>query len=239
MGLPLSPLLLGRAGQLFLVLPLTGFVLGLLAGVVCVLRWGLPIASRSVWFCARPKRRKIAPAGPCSGWMRGIVTGDAARSRTMRCAPGLWAPLTGVECGASSVRTAASGARHRMHSVAGSSSAARSGLLRAMRVLVVLAHRMRSVVVCPVGGTASPAGAHPWQGWKFSAGWEAQGIHDVVLVQSDVMVEIAVSVARDRAGRWRHLVRPHRIRTDIDVWQVPCSKRTMLRAERGGALVIV
>ncbi|CAL9676440.1 hypothetical protein SUDANB178_07788 (plasmid) [Streptomyces sp. enrichment culture] len=34
-------------------------------------------------------------------------------------------------------------------------------------------------------------------------------------------MEVAVDVARDSAGRWRHPVRPHRIRMDIDVAQVP------------------
>ncbi|MFE2969329.1 hypothetical protein ACFXKC_37815 [Streptomyces sp. NPDC059340] len=28
-------------------------------------------------------------------------------------------------------------------------------------------------------------------------------------------------VARDSAGRWRHPARPHRVRTDVDVAQVP------------------
>ncbi|WP_435838599.1 ATP-dependent DNA ligase [Streptomyces achromogenes] len=36
-----------------------------------------------------------------------------------------------------------------------------------------------------------------------------------------MVMEVAVDVARDSAGRWRHPVRPHRIRTDIDVTQVP------------------
>ncbi|WP_433917375.1 ATP-dependent DNA ligase [Streptomyces canus] len=30
-----------------------------------------------------------------------------------------------------------------------------------------------------------------------------------------------VDVARDSAGRWRHQARPHRIRADIDVQEVP------------------
>jgi hypothetical protein len=34
-------------------------------------------------------------------------------------------------------------------------------------------------------------------------------------------MEVAVDVARDHAGRWRHPARPHRVRTDIDVQQVP------------------
>jgi hypothetical protein len=43
----------------------------------------------------------------------------------------------------------------------------------------------------------------------------------VHLVQPDVVVEVAVDVARDAAGRWRHPARPHRVRTDVDVTQVP------------------
>ncbi|MFG2934235.1 ATP-dependent DNA ligase [Streptomyces achromogenes] len=36
-----------------------------------------------------------------------------------------------------------------------------------------------------------------------------------------VVIEAAVDLARDDAGRWRHPIRPHRIRTDADVRQVP------------------
>ncbi|MGW0885846.1 ATP-dependent DNA ligase [Streptomyces sp. NPDC002671] len=68
---------------------------------------------------------------------------------------------------------------------------------------------------------APPVGAHPWQGWSFSAGWGTQRTLDVALVQPDVVLEVAVDVARDSAGRWRHPVRQHRIRTDVGVRQVP------------------
>ncbi|MFH9405316.1 hypothetical protein ACH4JS_37005 [Streptomyces sp. NPDC017638] len=68
-----------------------------------------------------------------------------------------------------------------------------------------------------------PMGAHPWQGWTFSAGWWAQRALDVVLVEPEVVLEVAVGVARDRAARRGHPVRPHRIRTDIGVAQVPLS----------------
>lgn len=67
----------------------------------------------------------------------------------------------------------------------------------------------------------SPTGAHPWQGWMFSAGWGTQRALNVLLVEPNVVMEVAVDVARDSAGRWRHPVRPHRIRTDVDVAQVP------------------
>ncbi|MGV9937830.1 ATP-dependent DNA ligase [Streptomyces olivaceoviridis] len=36
-----------------------------------------------------------------------------------------------------------------------------------------------------------------------------------------MVMEVAVDVARDSAGRWRHPVRPHRIRPDVDAAQVP------------------
>ncbi|MEU7306348.1 hypothetical protein AB0950_36330 [Streptomyces sp. NPDC007189] len=44
---------------------------------------------------------------------------------------------------------------------------------------------------------------------------------DVHLVQPEAVMEVAVDVARDSSGRWRHPARPHRIRTDVDVAQVP------------------
>lgn len=66
---------------------------------------------------------------------------------------------------------------------------------------------------------APPRGAHPWTGWTFSAGWGTQRTLDAVLVQPDVVME--VDVARDSAGRWRHPARPHRIRGDVDVQEVP------------------
>ncbi|GAA4340838.1 ATP-dependent DNA ligase [Streptomyces venetus] len=66
-----------------------------------------------------------------------------------------------------------------------------------------------------------PHGAHPWTGWTFSAGWGTQRTLVVVLVQPEVVLEVDVDVARDSAGRWRHPARPHRIRADIDVQEVP------------------
>jgi ATP-dependent DNA ligase len=66
-----------------------------------------------------------------------------------------------------------------------------------------------------------PSTAHPWEGWTFSAGWGTQRILDVRLVQPGVVMEVAVDVARDAAGRWRHPARVHRVRTDIDVDRVP------------------
>ncbi|MEU3297417.1 ATP-dependent DNA ligase [Streptomyces longwoodensis] len=65
-----------------------------------------------------------------------------------------------------------------------------------------------------------PAGAYPWQGWTFSAGWGTQRTLDIVLVEPAVVLEVAADVARDGAGRFRHPARPHRIRTDVEVGQV-------------------
>ncbi|WP_240812799.1 hypothetical protein [Streptomyces sp. DASNCL29] len=62
---------------------------------------------------------------------------------------------------------------------------------------------------------------HPWTGWTFSAGWETRRTLDAVLVQPDVVMEVDVDVAGDSAGRWRHPARPHRIRSDVDVQEVP------------------
>jgi ATP-dependent DNA ligase len=65
-----------------------------------------------------------------------------------------------------------------------------------------------------------PAGPHPWDGWTFSAGWGTQRTLDVILVRPDTVMEVAVDAARD-GGRWRHPARTHRIRTDLNITQVP------------------
>ncbi|MEV7995368.1 hypothetical protein AB0O67_26760 [Streptomyces sp. NPDC086077] len=67
----------------------------------------------------------------------------------------------------------------------------------------------------------APAGVHPWTGWTFSAGWGTRETLDVQLVQPDIVMEVAVDVARDAAGRWRHPVRAHRVRTDVAAAQIP------------------
>ncbi|MEU5893526.1 hypothetical protein ABZ835_42905 [Streptomyces sp. NPDC047461] len=41
------------------------------------------------------------------------------------------------------------------------------------------------------------------------------------LVAPEVVAEVAVDVARDSAGRWRHPVRLTRIRTDMEPGEVP------------------
>ncbi|MEU5117210.1 ATP-dependent DNA ligase [Streptomyces longwoodensis] len=40
-------------------------------------------------------------------------------------------------------------------------------------------------------------------------------------MEPTVVLEVAVDVAQDAAGRFRHPARPHRIRADIDIAQVP------------------
>ncbi|WP_228978590.1 hypothetical protein [Streptomyces sp. DH12] len=50
----------------------------------------------------------------------------------------------------------------------------------------------------------APAGGHPWEGWTFAAGWGTTRVLDVLLVQPEVVLEVAVDTARDAAGRWRH-----------------------------------
>ncbi|MEU2518867.1 hypothetical protein ABZ732_08785 [Streptomyces pseudogriseolus] len=70
------------------------------------------------------------------------------------------------------------------------------------------------------GWLAPPTGAHPWTGWTFSAGWGTQDTLHVHLVQPNVVMEVAVDVARDASGRWRHPARPHRVRPDVDVQDV-------------------
>jgi hypothetical protein len=44
--------------------------------------------------------------------------------------------------------------------------------------------------------------AHAWQGWTFSAGWGTQRTLDVYLVQPDIVMAIAIDVARDATGRF-------------------------------------
>jgi hypothetical protein len=65
----------------------------------------------------------------------------------------------------------------------------------------------RSTTLSPVAGRAladqlaPSAGTHPWTGWTFSGGWGTQRTLDVHLVEPDVVLEVAVDVARD-ASVW-------------------------------------
>ncbi|MFJ8545909.1 hypothetical protein ACIRFH_28635 [Streptomyces sp. NPDC093586] len=59
-----------------------------------------------------------------------------------------------------------------------------------------------------LAGLLTPAGGdHPWTGRTFTAGWGSRAALDATLVRPELVVEVAVDVARDRAGRWRHPVR--------------------------------
>ncbi|MDQ0605275.1 ATP-dependent DNA ligase [Streptomyces canus] len=62
---------------------------------------------------------------------------------------------------------------------------------------------------------------HAWTGRSFRVGWGSREQPSVRLVVPDVVAEVAVDVARDSAGRWRHPVRLTRIRTDMGPGEVP------------------
>ncbi|MEU9272313.1 hypothetical protein AB0E04_43975 [Streptomyces sp. NPDC048251] len=68
---------------------------------------------------------------------------------------------------------------------------------------------------------APAAPGHPWTGWTFSAAWGSREPLHVTLVQPGRVVEVAVDVARDSAGRWRHPARWHQSRPDLTVVDVP------------------
>ncbi|MFF9090414.1 ATP-dependent DNA ligase [Streptomyces sp. NPDC014991] len=111
--------------------------------------------------------------------------------------------------------------------VTGSHAAPRTLLLGRYDAAGRLQYVGRSTTLSQAAGRAladqlaPQTGAHPWTGWSFSTEWGTQRTLDVHLVQPDVVMEVAVDVARDAAGRWRHPARPHRVRTDVDVQQVP------------------
>ncbi|MEU9647195.1 ATP-dependent DNA ligase, partial [Streptomyces sp. NPDC048188] len=65
------------------------------------------------------------------------------------------------------------------------------------------------------------AGGHPWTGRTFTAGWGSRDVLDITLVDPQLVVEVAVDVARDAAGRWRHPARLHRTRPDLSACSVP------------------
>ncbi|MFE9499085.1 SpoIIE family protein phosphatase [Streptomyces collinus] len=58
---------------------------------------------------------------------------------------------------------------------------------------------------------SQPTGTHPWAGRTLTAVWERNGPSGCTWFQPDVVLEVAVDVARDASGRWRHPARPHRI----------------------------
>ncbi|MER6639629.1 ATP-dependent DNA ligase [Streptomyces microflavus] len=68
----------------------------------------------------------------------------------------------------------------------------------------------------------SPAGEeHPWMGRTFSATWGAKAALTVVLVLPELVVEVRADVSRDSADRWRHPVKPVRLRDDLAPADVP------------------
>nr|WP_109031517.1 ATP-dependent DNA ligase [Streptomyces rubrogriseus] len=64
-------------------------------------------------------------------------------------------------------------------------------------------------------------GGHPWTERTFTAGWGSRVVLDARLVDPQLVVEVAVDVARDAAGRWRHPVQMHRARPDLTSRAVP------------------
>ncbi|MFF0702798.1 hypothetical protein ACFYVC_21095 [Streptomyces tendae] len=56
----------------------------------------------------------------------------------------------------------------------------------------------------------SAVGGHPWTGRRFTAAWGSRDVLDVTFVDPHVVVEVAVDVTRDAAGRWRHPVQMYR-----------------------------
>ncbi|MBT3167538.1 ATP-dependent DNA ligase [Streptomyces sp. Vc74B-19] len=72
-----------------------------------------------------------------------------------------------------------------------------------------------------LAGLLTPATAHPWAGWSFSAGWGSREPLHVALVDPQLVVEVGVDVARDSGGRWRHPARWHRARPDVAPDEVP------------------
>ena len=60
-----------------------------------------------------------------------------------------------------------------------------------------------------------------WTRRTFRVGWGSREQLSVHLVVPAVVAEVAVEVARDSAGRWRHPVRLTRIRTDMGPDDVP------------------
>ncbi|MFF9581287.1 hypothetical protein [Streptomyces achromogenes] len=94
--------------------------------------------------------------------------------------------------------------------VTGSATAPRTVLLGRYDATGRLQYTGRSTTLSQAVGRAladvptPPMGGHPWQGRRFSAGWGPQRTLEVVLVEFEGVLEVAVDVARDSAGRWRH-----------------------------------
>ncbi|MEV5567894.1 ATP-dependent DNA ligase [Streptomyces sp. NPDC052196] len=74
---------------------------------------------------------------------------------------------------------------------------------------------LRADAARQLAGRLTAAGhSHPWEGVRFTASWGSRTPLDVVLVEPELVAEIAVDTAHER-GAWRHPVRFTRLRTDI------------------------
>lgn len=61
--------------------------------------------------------------------------------------------------------------------------------------------------------------------WDLGARWGTQQMLGVHPVQPVVVMEVAVDVARDSAGWWRHPARPHRMRDGHHPLPLPSNHR--------------
>ncbi|MET8572039.1 hypothetical protein [Streptomyces sp. NPDC004783] len=114
-----------------------------------------------------------------------------------------------------------------MGAVTGPAAAPRTLLLGRYNASGTLRYIGRTVPLSRTATTAlanvltPAAGEHPWAGRTFIAGWGSRDVLDVTLVRPDLVVEADVDVARGAAGRWRHPVRLHHARLDLDAGAVP------------------
>ncbi|MFE6633533.1 hypothetical protein [Streptomyces tendae] len=67
-----------------------------------------------------------------------------------------------------------------------------------------------ATAAAPAGLLTPAEGEDPWTGRGFTAAWGSRDVLDVRLVDPHLVVEVAVDVTRDAAGRWRHPVQMHR-----------------------------
>ncbi|MFI1720330.1 hypothetical protein [Streptomyces sp. NPDC020489] len=79
----------------------------------------------------------------------------------------------------------------------------------------------RAASATVAGQLASAQHGHPRRGWPFSAGWGNRERLGVTVVESELVVEVGVDVARDSSSRWRHPARWHRFRAEMHPMQVP------------------
>ena len=61
---------------------------------------------------------------------------------------------------------------------------------------------------------------HPWQGQVLATRW-GRATREVTLVEPDLVAEVSADVSLDAGGRWRHPVRFHRIRAELQPMEVP------------------